>query len=40
MQRVFIETCAPANKREEEGKEIWEDQEEFDKIFESQRTYV
>jgi len=35
-----VETCAPANKREEEGKEIWEDAEEFDQVFETQRTYV
>lgn len=39
-QRVFIETCAPANKIEVDGKETWEDAEEFDQVFEPQRTYV
>jgi hypothetical protein len=35
-------TCPPANKREEEGREIWEDAEEgqYENLFEDKKTYV
>jgi hypothetical protein len=39
-QRVFLQTCPPANKREEDGKEIWEDAEEYENLFEDKRTYI
>lgn len=39
-RRVFLETCAPANKEAQESGEVWVDQEESDPLFEPQRTYV
>mmetsp|Transcript_22914 Transcript_22914/g.35244 ORF Transcript_22914/g.35244 Transcript_22914/m.35244 type:complete len:468 (+) Transcript_22914:176-1579(+) len=40
-QRVFLETCAPiVKKQNEEGEEEEVEEEEFDKIFEEAKTYV
>jgi len=40
VQRVFIETIAPAVKENQEGQDVFIDQEEFEQVFEPQRTYV
>ena len=40
-KRVYIETIAPAVKEtREEGGDVWVDQEEFEPVFEPQKTYV
>lgn len=39
-QRVSLETCPPAVKETVDGNEVWVDQEESDKLFETARTYI
>ena len=39
-KRVFLETIPPATKETTEQGEVWVDQEEFEQVFEPQRTYV
>jgi hypothetical protein len=40
-QRVFFETCAPLKKTpQEDGPDLVEEEEEFDKVFEDAKTYV
>jgi hypothetical protein len=38
--RVFLETIAPAVKEAGEKGDQWVDQQEFEQVFEPQRTYV
>lgn len=40
IQRVFLETCPTAIKEAQESEDVWVDQEEFDPVFEPQRTYT
>lgn len=40
MRRAFLETCPTAIKEAQESGDVWVDQEEFEPVFEPQRTYV
>ncbi len=38
--RVHLETCAPVMKEAQEAGDVWVEQEEFEPLFEPQRTYI
>lgn len=38
--RVHLETCAPVMKEAQETGDVWVEQEEFEPLFEPQRSYV
>jgi len=40
MKRAFLETCPTAIKEAQESGDVWVDQEEFEPVFEPQRTYI
>lgn len=41
VQRIYLQTCAPINKKtDEEGNEIEEVETEFEKIYEEAKSYI